>query len=94
MPLWGDLSKALTDELKDYSPSSVLDGISAYEHEFDRARLVERLSELLLNYNSSDRWQLRAAIMKALHDFPEARDSVARALRDLHALQEPDAPTP
>jgi hypothetical protein len=47
MPLWGDLSKALTDELKDYSPSSVLDGISAYEHEFDRARLVERLSELL-----------------------------------------------
>jgi hypothetical protein len=43
-------------------------------------------------YNSSDWWQLRAAIMKALHDFPEARDSVARALRDLHALQEPDAP--
>ena len=45
-------------------------------------------------YNSSDWWQLRAAIMKALHDFPEARDNVARALRDLHALQEPDAPTP
>ena len=45
-------------------------------------------------YNSSDWWQLRAAIMKALHDFPEARDSVARALRELHALQEPDAPTP
>ena len=48
MPLWDDLSEALTDELVDYSPSSVLDGISAYEHEFDRARLVERLSELLL----------------------------------------------
>ena len=47
MPLWGDLSKALTDERQDYSPSSVLDGISAYEHEFDRARLVERLLELL-----------------------------------------------
>jgi hypothetical protein len=45
-------------------------------------------------YNSSDWWQLRAAIMKALYDFPEARDSVIRALRDLHALQEADAPTP
>jgi hypothetical protein len=45
-------------------------------------------------YNSSDWWQLRAAIMKALHDFPEARDSVVRALRDLHALQDPDASTP
>ena len=43
-------------------------------------------------YDSSDWGQLRAAIMKALQDFPEARDSVVRALRDLHALQEPDAP--
>jgi hypothetical protein len=48
MPLWGDLGKALTDELGDYAPSSVLDGISAYEHEFDRARLIERLHEILL----------------------------------------------
>jgi hypothetical protein len=48
MPLWGELSGALVEELADYSPSSVLDGISAYEHEFDRARLVARLSELLL----------------------------------------------
>ena len=43
-------------------------------------------------YDSPDWWQLRSAIMKALQDFPEARDSVVRALRDLHALQEPDAP--
>ena len=42
-------------------------------------------------YDSADWWQLRSAIMKALQDFPEARDSVARALRALHALQEPDA---
>jgi hypothetical protein len=42
-------------------------------------------------YDSADWWQLRAAIMKALQDFPEARDSVVRALRDLHALQDPDA---
>ena len=48
MPLWGELSKALTDELRDFTPSSILDGISAYEHEFDRARLVERLLEILL----------------------------------------------
>jgi hypothetical protein len=47
MPLWGDLGKALADELTDYSPSGVLDGISAYEHEFGRARLIERLVEVL-----------------------------------------------
>ena len=45
------------------------------------------------NYcDTPDWWQLRAALMKALHDFPEARDSVVRALRELHALQEPNAP--
>jgi hypothetical protein len=43
-------------------------------------------------YDSADWWQLRSAILKALQDFPEARDSVIRALRDLHALQDPDAP--
>jgi hypothetical protein len=40
-------------------------------------------------YDSPDWWQLRAALMKALQDFPEARDSVVRALRELHALQNP-----
>jgi hypothetical protein len=44
-------------------------------------------------YDSPDWWQLRAALMKALQDFPEARDSVVRALRELHALQEADAPS-
>ena len=44
-------------------------------------------------YDSPDWWQLRAAIMKALLDFPEARDSVVRSLRELHALQESDAPS-
>ena len=29
MPLWNELSKALSDELSDFAPSSVLDGISA-----------------------------------------------------------------
>ena len=44
-------------------------------------------------YDSPDWWQLRAVIMKALQDFPEARDNVVRALRELHALQDPNAPT-
>ena len=48
MPLWSDLGNTFGTELKDYSPSSPLDAISAYEHEFGRPKLVERLSELLL----------------------------------------------
>jgi hypothetical protein len=48
MPLWAEMGKALTDELHDFPATSVLDGISAYEHEFGRARLIERLSEILL----------------------------------------------
>jgi hypothetical protein len=47
MPLWAELGKKFADELRDYSPSSILDGISAYEHEYDRARLIERLIEFL-----------------------------------------------
>jgi HEPN domain-containing protein len=47
MPLWGDLGKYFSDELTDYSPTGVLDAISAYEHEFGRTRLIERLAELL-----------------------------------------------
>jgi hypothetical protein len=47
MPLWSELGKSFADELRDYSPTSVLDGISAYEHEFGRPRLIERLAELL-----------------------------------------------
>ena len=48
MPLWAAMGKALTDELSDFSSTSILDGISAYQHEFGRARLIERLSEILL----------------------------------------------
>ena len=48
MPLWADMSKELADELSDFEPTSVLDGISAYEHEFGRVRLIERLSDILL----------------------------------------------
>jgi hypothetical protein len=48
MPLWAAMSKELTDELSDFSSTSILDGISACEHEFGRARLIERLSDVLL----------------------------------------------
>jgi SIR2-like domain len=47
MPLWGAMGKELTDELSDFASTSILDGISAYQHEFGRARLIERLSEIL-----------------------------------------------
>jgi hypothetical protein len=42
MPLWAAMGKDLTDELKDFSSTSVLDGISAYQHEFGRSRLIAR----------------------------------------------------
>ena len=48
MPLWHDLAKELANELRNFSATSDLDAISAYEHEFGRTRLIERLSDLLL----------------------------------------------
>jgi hypothetical protein len=48
MPLWADVGKLLGGELGDYSPSSAIDAISAYEHEYGRPKLIEKLSELLL----------------------------------------------
>ena len=48
MPLWKDLGDIFDAEFEDYSPYSPVDAISAYEHEFGRPKLVERLSELLL----------------------------------------------
>ena len=48
VPLWEDLGKALAKDLGDYSYSGALDTTSAYAHQFSRAKLVERLFELLL----------------------------------------------
>jgi len=48
MPLWTGLSKALADELTDFTSTSTLDSISAYEHEFGRTHLIEKLSDILL----------------------------------------------
>jgi SIR2-like domain len=48
MPLWASLGQELANDLTDYTSTSVLDSISAYEHEYGRARLVERVFEILL----------------------------------------------
>jgi hypothetical protein len=44
-------------------------------------------------YTSPEWWRLCATIMKALQNFPEARESVVTALRTLNALKDPDGPT-
>ena len=43
-------------------------------------------------YSCPEWWRLRAAIMKALQDFPQARESVITALRTLNALKDSDGP--
>ncbi len=48
MPLWADLGNHLAEELTDYTSTGILDSISAYEHEYGRTRLVERLFDMLL----------------------------------------------
>ena len=47
MPLWAQLGKSFEKELADFSATGPVDAMSAYEHDFGRARLVERLVELL-----------------------------------------------
>ncbi len=47
MPLWPDLGEALSDELSNFKFNGTLDAISAYQHEFGRARLIERLTDIL-----------------------------------------------
>jgi hypothetical protein len=48
MPLWGELGEILGGELGDYAPNSPLDAISAYEYEYGRPKLIEKISEALL----------------------------------------------
>jgi hypothetical protein len=48
MPLWPDLGTALAGEMASYSSAGALDSISAYQHEYGRAKLIERLTQLLL----------------------------------------------
>lgn len=48
MPLWPDLGEILAADISDYEASGTVDSISAYQHEFGRASLIERLTEVLL----------------------------------------------
>jgi SIR2-like domain len=48
IPLWDDLGRSLASEMREYDYTGVLDAISAYCQQFSRAKLVERISELLL----------------------------------------------
>ncbi len=52
LPLWDEMGRLLSDEMKDYPFSGSLDAISAYSHEFGRTRLVERMTELLLVHSA------------------------------------------
>jgi SIR2-like protein len=48
MPLWADLGSSFATEIGDYASAGALDAISAYEHEYGRPKLIERLAEALL----------------------------------------------
>jgi len=47
MPDWNELGRLLNTEMPDYTAHGPIDAISAYEEEYGRSRLVERLAELL-----------------------------------------------
>jgi hypothetical protein len=47
MPGWTQLGHLLAADLQGYEPHSPIDAVSAYEEQFGRPRLVERLMELL-----------------------------------------------
>jgi uncharacterized protein YutE (UPF0331/DUF86 family) len=47
MPDWEALSRALADQIPDFEYHNALDAISAYDHLYSRAKLVEELTHLL-----------------------------------------------
>ncbi len=48
MLMWDDLGKAVAELIQNYDYTNPLDAISAFEHEYTRVKLIERLSQLLL----------------------------------------------
>jgi len=48
IPLWDGLGKAFAKEIQGYDYSGAIDALSAFEHEYARPKLVERLHEILL----------------------------------------------
>ena len=47
MPLWDGLAKGLASQIPDFEYSDALDAISAFEHAYSRAKLVETIGRLL-----------------------------------------------
>lgn len=47
MPVWDELGKNIADLIPDFKFNNALDALSAYEHEFSRTNLVEKLTDLL-----------------------------------------------
>jgi HEPN domain-containing protein len=47
VPLWQELGQAFANEMKGYPFRDPIDAISAYDHEFRRVKLAEKLSEFL-----------------------------------------------
>lgn len=47
MPLWNGLAKSLGDQIPDFEYTDALDAISAFDHAYSRAKLVEVLGRLL-----------------------------------------------
>lgn len=48
IPEWDQLGKIFADLISDYNYNGAIDAISAYEHEYSRTKMVEKLSDLLL----------------------------------------------
>lgn len=48
MPSWDDLGKELADSIQHYEYTGAIDALSAYEYEYSRPKLVEKLYQSLL----------------------------------------------
>ncbi len=52
MPLWQELGEKLAEEIQGFEYESPIDAISAFDHEFRRPKLIEKLTELLHIYDA------------------------------------------
>lgn len=48
IPLWNELGKSIAKDVSDYSYLNAIDALSAFEYEFGRPKLIEKLSALLM----------------------------------------------
>lgn len=47
MPLWNELGKRFAEDMQGYKYTNAIDTVSAYEYQFGRPKLIEKLSDLL-----------------------------------------------